>query len=502
MAVLQAHGVGVAFAASMPVIRDVEFRLSPGWYGLVGANGSGKTTLLRVLAGALAPSEGHLRREPRDASVVLCAQEVEAIADDVVALAAGEDGLAAQLRGRLALDRDAIDRWPTLSPGERKRWQIGAALAREPDVLLLDEPQNHLDAAARRLLASTLRRFRGVGVIVSHDRALLEELPQAILRVHDARVTLHPGAYGEAARAWELERRAREDAHHRARERVEALEARLGDARRVQASAEKGRSSRARMKDENDHDGRSMFAKFRADKAAARAGRTTTLLRSAVTRAENDVPEFTRDRTVGGRVFAAYARAPSSNLFHVDEDRIDAGEAPLLFDVRLTIGREDRVRIAGPNGAGKSTLLRALLAPRRGPPPERVLYLPQELDAPIVGRLAADLRALDPDTRGRVLSIFAALGSDPERVVFRRDEDAALLSPGESRKLALALGLGRHAWALVLDEPENHLDLPSLERLERALEAYPGCLVLVTHDQAFAASTTTRTIQVDGGRVA
>ena len=243
MVVLEAHGVGVAFAASSPVIHEVEVRLVPGWYGLVGANGAGKTTLLRVLAGDLAPTEGSVRRAPRDASVVMCPQEVDHVSGDVKALAAGDPAggdrrRAAELRGRLGLLPGDVERWSTLSPGERKRWQIGAALARAPDVLLLDEPTNHLDGEGRTLLLGALRRFGGVGVVVSHDRALLDELPATTIRVHDARVSLHPGGYAEASRAWEAARRAREEEHGRAKDRVRKTAARLAEARREQAAAD------------------------------------------------------------------------------------------------------------------------------------------------------------------------------------------------------------------------------------------------------------------------
>ncbi|MDB4934976.1 MAG: ATPase component of transporter, partial [Labilithrix sp.] len=441
MVVLEMHGVGVAFAASTPVIQDARVRLVPGWYGLVGANGAGKTTLLRVLAGELAPTEGSVRREPRDACIAMCPQEVDALSEDVLAFARGDAlgesaGKAAELQGRLGLVRGQLDRWPTLSPGERKRWQIGAALARAPDVLLLDEPTNHLDVEGRSLLVGALRRYRGIGVVVSHDRALLDELPRTTMRVHHACVSSHAGGYAEAAVAWEAERRDLEQAHARAKDRVRSASARLADARREHASADRARSASARMKDKNDNDARSMGAKVVAGWAEARTGRTVQTVRAELARAEQAVPEFTRDRTLGGRVFATYARAPSAVLFHLNEELVP----PVLHDVRVTIGREERVRIAGVNGAGKTTLLGALL--RAGPPRDRVLHLPQELAPGDVARLAGELRALEPESRGRVLSVFAALGSDPERLVFRRAEDAATLSPGEARKLALAMGLG------------------------------------------------------------
>lgn len=246
-----------------------------------------------------------------------------------------------------------------------------------------------------------------------------------------------------------------------------------------------------------------MLAKGRAINAEARAGKTVGVRRADLARAEADVPTIERDRTLGGSVFATFERARSPRLFHLDAAEVHAGgdaSAPVVLrDVLVTIARDDRVRVVGPNGAGKTTLLASLL--ESGPPRERLLHLPQELAPEEIDALVTDLRALEPDVRGRVLSVFAALGSDPERILYRRPTDSARLSPGESRKLALSLGLGRHAWALVLDEPTNHLDLPSIERLERALEQYPGAILLVTHDDAFAAACTTRTLAVGEGAV-
>ncbi|HEY0838823.1 MAG TPA: ABC transporter ATP-binding protein, partial [Vulgatibacter sp.] len=138
---------------------------------------------------------------------------------------------------------------------------------------------------------------------------------------------------------------------------------------------------------------------------------------------------------------------------------------------------------------------RALLAEAQRPT-EKVLHLPQEL-SPAEGRAAlAALRDRPPDERGRVLSLVAALGLDPSRLLATSDP-----SPGEARKVWMALGMARHAWLLVLDEPTNHLDLPAIERLEEALRAWPGALILVTHDGPLAARCTDRRWLLDAGRV-
>ena len=110
--------------------------------------------------------------------------------------------------------------------------------------------------------------------------------------------------------------------------------------------------------------------------------------------------------------------------------------------------------------------------------------------------LVRGIRALRADTRGRVLALSALLGVDPDRVL-----GSDLASPGEARKLAIASGLGRRPWVLVLDEPTNHLDLPSIERLERALVAYPGALLMVTHDDALAAAATDATWTIVDGKL-
>jgi ATPase subunit of ABC transporter with duplicated ATPase domains len=495
VSLVRAHRVSFAFSDAIPLFSEADFHLPTGWTGLVGSNGAGKSTLLRLISGELQPSEGHLRFEPPSALVHLCPQRVEELTPDITALAEAFDSRSRRMLGQLGLDPTALERWPTLSPGERKRWQIGAALAREPDVLLLDEPTNHLDTEAREWLISALRRFRGVGVLVSHDRELLESLTTATLRVHAGTVHLWPGSYSAAREAWESELEARRTARQQAQDEQRRLQQRLVQTRRDQEAASAARNTGNRMRSKYDSDARGMGATTLASWADAQHGRRVANTRREVERAAAAVESIEVEKTLGRSVFVDYVRPPHALLFSLDLPGLRVGEVELFGPLRIDVPRDARVRIEGPNGAGKSTLLRALLDQARIPL-ERVLYLPQDLSAEEAGEALDSVRELPPEDKGRVLSLVAALGVDPDRLLATEQP-----SPGEARKLLIARGLGQHAWALVLDEPTNHLDLPSIERLEAALREYPGALLLVTHDTHFARRCTSSRWQVREGRV-
>jgi ATPase subunit of ABC transporter with duplicated ATPase domains len=479
------------------LLDDVSFHLTRGWTGLVGANGSGKSTLLRLIKGELAPTSGALRVEPTgDATTVLCPQEVESLDAAVRALAEAEDGAARQLLGRLALEPATLERWDTLSPGERKRWQLGAALWPSPDVLLLDEPSNHLDAEAASLLRSALASFRGVGVLVSHDRALLDAVTTSTLRLDRGEARLWAAPYSAARALWEDEARRGREAQRASRRRLENEEARLDAARRRLASSSSARSTGARMKDARDSDARTLGANFRAEMAerAHAASLRRSLGRSEALREELAGLEVRDD--AGRDLFLRYEPCPRAQVLRYAGDVfLPRGGRRLLREVALVVRRDEHVVVEGKNGAGKSTLLGALLE-AAALPPERVLVLPQELSAEALREDLETVRALPKETRGRVLQLVHALGVEPDALLA-----SARLSPGEGRKLRLALGLGRHAWLAVLDEPTNHFDLPAIERLEEALAALPGALVMVTHDARLAARVAQTRWRVDEGVV-
>jgi len=478
-----------------PVLADVDLHLTAGFTGLVGENGAGKTTLLALLAGDARPDKGSIVRDPPDARVNACPQTVDEESPLVTRFGRDHSGAARSLRGRLSLDPEALERWETLSPGERKRWQIGAALAGEPDVLLLDEPETHLDEDARGIVVAALLRFRGVGIVVSHDRALLSALTTRTIRVHRGQARLFTGPYDEARRAWEAEASREADLRAAAVAEETKLAAALASARRVHASADASRDARRRMKGPRDHDARSAGEKFRASSAEKRVGRAVAVAVGKLERQRASVRERPVHRELGGVIRFGAATRSHPWPFLVDAPVLRAGAAEVLRDVRVAVPRDGRIRIEGPNGAGKSTLLAALA---RGAQigPSSFLHLPQDLPEGERRAIASRIRALAPDERGRVLSMAAALGFDPGKL-----STLVAPSPGEARKLALALALCHDVSALLLDEPDNHLDLPSRERLERALEAFPGALVVICHDPTFARRATTTTLRVAGSRV-
>jgi ATPase subunit of ABC transporter with duplicated ATPase domains len=495
MSYIRLSGVSFSYRDTVTVLADVSLDLHPGWTGIVGENGSGKSTLLGLISGALAPTTGTVHVDPADALVASCPQHIDALAQPIHDLAGSWTRADTRLRARLQLEPAQLERWPTLSPGERRRWQIGAALSARPDVLLLDEPTNHLDGAARALLLDALARFHGIGLVVSHDRALLDALTEHTVRVHHGAVETYRGPYARARATWQAQQQALRQGHEQARQEQRALERRLATERRDRAAAEHQISTRRRMKDKNDSDARSILARNKVAWAEARLSRKVSILGRAVERASERTAALAVTRERGRSLFVDYQPAPRPYLASLERTEIRAGGAVILRDVRLALARDSRIHLAGPNGAGKTTLLGALLdaaAHARA----HVLYLPQVMPPELACAHLEAVRALDRAERGRIMQVAAALGLDPERVL-ATDQP----SPGEIRKLALARGLGMGAWALILDEPTNHLDLPSIERIEAALAEYPGALVLVSHDQPFAQALTSTVWRLEHGRV-
>jgi len=488
MSAVHFNHVSFSYSSAVPIIEDASFDLGPGWTGLVGANGVGKSTLLHLITGDHPPDIGSVSVEPPGLPPVLCEQRVDNLTSDIESFAWDWDRDTVRMRASLKLDPEHLRRWVTLSPGERKRWQIGAALVGAPDVLLLDEPTNHLDSEARDLLVTALMAYKGCGVVVSHDRQLLAQLTMRTLRIADGRATLWGGSYDFAHTAWEAARHEVIEEYSRLKREQAKASKRLGDQRR---KAEQKDAERLRIKQnagKHDLDARGAIATGRHAMGQRAGSREREATRSKLEAITERVDATSIQKNRGGAVSFDFAPANKEFLLRYDDSVIVGGR--VLFDANVAVRRTDRIRISGANGAGKTSLLRHLVD-AAVIPNDKVLYLDQETTAMDARTFLELVRALPDDDKGRVMSLVALLGADPGALL-QSDQP----SPGEARKVALALGLGTPKWLLVLDEPTNHLDLPSIERLEQALLGYEGALLLITHDDALAQKVTDTTWEI------
>ena len=186
-------------SATAPILHDVSVAFPAGWTGVLGDNGCGKTTLARVAVGDLAPDRGTVSPALMG---ILCTQEVDDPPEGLADFALDFGREARELRRIFHLEDDMAWRFDELSCGERKKLQIAVALWRRPDVLVADEPTNHLDHDARIELARALESFRGIGIVVSHDRELLDALAERCVSFENGDVVVRPGGRrGPAIRA-------------------------------------------------------------------------------------------------------------------------------------------------------------------------------------------------------------------------------------------------------------------------------------------------------------
>jgi len=485
------HDVGFRHEASVePLFTGLSVHFSRGFTGILGANGAGKTTLLRLATGALRPDQGTIE-SPGDA--VYCPQRTDDPPADLDAFLAADDRGARALQGRLGIGPDFASRWASLSHGERKRAQIAAALWREPALLAVDEPTNHIDAAARDLLVRELERYGGVGLLVSHDRTLLDALCGHCLWLEPPDAKLLPGGYTQAREQRESDRTTAVREREKARADRDRVRREAGRRREQASRSHRERSKRGLAP--KDHDARFRKNLARVTGKDGRAGRRLKQLEGRHRQAEARLQAARVAKVHDLGIWLPGARSPAATLFQLEAGSIPLGGERRLHHPELVMRADDRVAITGPNGSGKSTLVRHILA-RVQVPEARLTSMPQEVDASLGSAILGETRELDPGRLGHTMNVVSRLGSRPRRLL-----ESALPSPGEIRKLLLALGMARAPYLIVMDEPTNHLDLPSIECLEHALADCPCGLLLVSHDERFLERLGTRRWHIEGGGV-
>lgn len=461
-----------------PLLVGVDAHFPAGWTGVVGANGVGKSTLLKLAVGDLAAQEGkvfHL------GSALYCAQRTDTAPEALAEFLYAADSEAIAVRRQLGVEEEWLERWDTLSHGERKRAQIAVALWLNPDVLALDEPTNHIDADARRLLATALHAYRGVGLLVSHDRDLLDDLCGQCLFLDPPDAVMRPGGVTQGAAQSQIDQETARRLDEQARSSIDRLRF------ETQRRREDGEKHAARVKiakrkkpPAKDHDGSAMRNLAMLTGKDAFAGKLVAQLGGRIKRVQDErAANKVRKVYETGIWLEAGSGSQRAHLFRLPAGGIPLGAGRQLFMPELVMRPTDRVALTGANGLGKTTLLRYLLE-RLNVEPDRLVYVPQEISAAESKRIKDEIAALPKDRLGQIMTIVSRLGSRPQRLL-ESDEP----SPGEIRKILLAIGISRGPHLIVMDEPTNHMDLPSIECLEEALCDCPCGLLLVSHDQRF-----------------
>jgi len=454
-----------------PLFNRLSTSFEPGWTGLVGPNGSGKTTLARLIAGELYPASGQIIGI---GPILHTVQVPESPPAELFDLFARTDSDALKIISLLKLEYDWPYRWDTLSYGERKRCQIGGAAAAGTEVLILDEPTNHLDSETREAVAAAMETFEGVGILISHDIALLDRFCRRILFLPGGMGI--PGNFTQAAAQRDrLTREAIRD-HEAARADLSRLRKEAAR-RRCLAEDQQKRRSKKNL-DRKDSDGRARLDLVRISGKDGTGGRLLRQLDGALKQAETRFAETTSQAkppsgiTVMGRKSGADAvwRTVPRTLFY------NGKEGPGLVLPELAISPGDRIVVSGANGTGKSTLLRQILEESGGD----AWLLEQEFGKGARKDLMGRFNSLGREASGRVVSSVCRMGSNPE--LFLSSED---WSPGEGKKAALALALEDRlpdCPLLLLDEPMNHLDIEARTLLAEALDGFTGAIVAVTHE--------------------
>lgn len=474
--------------ASSPALRGIDAVFPQGWTGIVGDNGCGKTTLALIAARFVRPDEGTVT--PR-LCAAYCAQDPseEPLGLEDLALDWSREGRS--LRETLCIEDGWLWRYGTLSGGQQKRIQIACALAQRPDVLVMDEPTNDLDAPTRQLVSDALAAFKGIGLLISHDRQLLDRLASQCLLFEDGCARMRPGGYTQASEQVAVEWRSAARAHAKAAHETRRLRAEAQ--RRSQEAARQDAKRSRRHLDKKDSDGRGRIGLAIVSGKDGVAGRLSATMDRRLARAEADLGALRAPKRYEPGLEGWGATARSSTVAHVEAAELRAGEF-CIHVPELWVGRTDRIALCGANGTGKSLVARYVL--KAASPSARTASIPQEVTAEQRQAALAALRACSADERGRILSLVARLNSDPDRVL-----DGSGLSPGELRKLLLAQQLLDDPAFLVLDEPTNHLDIGSIEALQAMLAAFPGAVLIVSHDAALVdavAQTRWQTVCEEG----
>jgi len=454
MSLIQLQGISLVFPEKT-CLDDVNLSLQWGQrVAIVGDNGSGKSSLLRLIQGELLPQAGRVVRDSA-LTMAMLSQHLPA-----------EDGLSGG---------EAVERGLTI------------ALGMHPDLLLLDEPSNHLDRYRQRALLSRLSRFYGTLVIVSHDLTLIDTVCDTIWHVADGKVHVFSGCYQDYLGEQQRQRTAQSREMQLLKRKALALhEARMAEQERAGKARQHGVRSIAQRK----------WATVRSPSKLGRgnetAGKQQVELRERCQLLAQQMAQSALPPDIVPHFHFAAPLSADRLVVQISNGVLSFAQT-LLSGIHLTLSRGQRLALTGRNGCGKSTLAnviagRPVSCTVRGewilPAASTVAYLDQRLsdlqaDESVLSTLERHTPGWESPRRRQHLADF----------LFRSNTEVAkrgaVLSGGERVRLALACVAAHVPALLILDEISNHLDMRTRGHVIKVLRDYPGTILLISHDEAF-----------------
>lgn len=531
MHILHVNNITVNFAGR-ELYRDLSWVIGDrDRVGLVGPNGAGKSTLLKVLLGDVEPDEGHVawqhgarigylpqdielagglrlidaamvkpaalaELETRLESVEAQLSDPEVYGDEVAlsrvlerheALLASYERMnghrhgshVRELLAMLGFEQSDYGRaTETLSGGQKKLVALTGLAVAAPEILLLDEPDNHLDVLGKRHLERFILQYPGSVVLISHDRYLLDEVASCTAELENGKITIYHGNYSYYQHERQLRRLRQQQLYTTQQKEIARLEAMI---ERFERWAKQVLSRKHML--------------------AARQRRRML----AQMEERGEIIDKVFDQTLMD--FKVSGWRGSKKVLELEDVAMAFGDDQLFRDADLLLRHGDRVGVVGPNGAGKTVLARLILGelePTRGRiylgPSIRVGYYSQEhqtlsgwLDKSPLGLI----RNMQNSSESNAVNFLLRMAFSYEQV----RQPIRTLSGGERSRLQLALVMLRQPNLLLLDEPTNNLDIPSLEVLEEALDEFVGTVLIISHDRYFLDQTVDRVVEIRAGQM-